>query len=179
MTFLDLSITLPRGSDILHGYVTSASSKAANTVCYASRTALKSWFHKNTKTSSINPMNMIVSCLSGSKGLPWPPRLSVAWLEMLEFCLNLTSHSTATAHLEPRVLHSTFAMTTRAHYQSHDLRLLDAAVGVYYEISNLALISTTDTSSSGTREYLKVRREVLLKLCSMLGHKFAKVSAFT
>ena len=134
MSFLRLTTTLSRGGDILHGFVTSASSKAANSVCYAAREALRDFVLE--KSPRINE-NILISVLPpslGSKDLPWPARISVAWTEVLQYCLGLVSLSGDGHHLDPKILHIIFATTKRAHYQSHDLRLLDAAVGVYHEI---------------------------------------------
>ena len=94
--------------------------------------------------------------------------------------------------LTPKLLYNVFAATTRAHYQSHELRLLDAAVGVYYGLACIALGYQAEEEEedeeheeegreSNEHQALRMRKvakEVLGKLCSMLGHKYAKVRYF-
>ena len=70
----------------------------------------------------------------------------------------------------PKFFHDLFAATTRSHYQSRDLRLLEAAVGVYYALA--AYLPAKDGEMDG---YGAVRKEALEKLIAMLSGPFARI----
>ena len=94
----------------------------------------------------------------------------------------------------PKFFHNLFAATTRSHYQSHDLRLLEAAVGVYYALAAYLPPSSSPTSpinnnndhkttkgnvskdqSEGAGHYSSVRKEAMQKLIAMLSAPFPRI----
>ena len=240
LPFLQIATCHPSGQglEILHGFVTSASSTSNPSLCHAARTALLQYL-----SSHSHHLPLILQSLSGFKhdGSILPPRrrperLRRAWVEVVAFVLEsvLPSHfsqlrrkptargfvgddnlretiETTSSLIEkeekeeeeevraptatPKFFHNLFAATTRSHYQSHDLRLLEAAVGVYYALA--AYLPSTFSSSSpfldhkdsdrdrggevaedqskGKGDYSAVRKEAMQKLIAMLSAPFPRI----
>jgi len=156
-TLLPLSSVPEIRDQLLAGYVTSAAA-GADSLLKSSRSALLSFLDTAEPSLSSDITTALLTIISENFTTD---RVLVPALEVVGLLLEMEL-----LPLTPATGKKLYVLTAKAHFKSSNVNKLTAAVGVYR-----ALACTME----GREEMIELKRDVVKKLCMILGHPFPPV----